>query len=361
MQTDLSKIDQSQFYVNGGTFCGVPALLVTPKQMGVKWTRENEIFRSSIWTLDGKLLSGSFKKFVNWEEKPDFHPAPKSLKGCELMEKLDGSTMIVDYVNGNLSMRTRGTFSYETLDNAVDFMEAQEKYPKMKPWLQENSHVTLLFEIVTPNNRIVINYGETVDIYLIGAVYKEDYTYASQGALDMIADECGFHRPRRFSFDSIEDMCAAVAAFEGLEGVCVYYNGGQSIRKVKAAKYLILHRMKSELSSMGNIIDMYIDQGCPPYSVLYQYVMETFDFELAEQCKGQLSKICDAYKEVQRILAHMDSFIGERLKGLKRAEQAKIVTAAYGETNRAGYVFKMLDGKEIDCDGIKKLLLQVLK
>ena len=358
---NLSDYDLSGFYVNSGVFCGVPAVLVTPKQMGVSWDYSNEIFRSSIWDTAGNLLSASFKKFVNWEEKPEFHPAPKSLAGCELMEKLDGSTMIVDYVNGQLSMRTRGTFSYETLDNAIDFMEAAEKYPGIERVLEIHRNYSLLFEIVTPNNRIVINYGDAVDIYLIGAIDKDTYKLLPQGLLDIIAGEIGCKRPATYSFDSVEDMCAAVTAFEGKEGVCVYYNNGQSIRKVKAAKYLILHRMKSELSGMANIIDMYIDQGCPDFGALYAYVVDTFDFELAEQCKGSLSRICDAMKEVRRILAHMATFVAERLGGLTRAQQAKIVIEAYGQTNRAGYVFKMLDGKQIDGDGIKKLLLQVLK
>lgn len=361
MTTDLEKIDRTQFYVNSGVFCGIPAVLVTPKQMGVDWNYANEIYRSSIWSLEGALLSASLKKFVNFEERPDFHPAPKSLAGCSIIDKVDGSTMICDFVNGQVNARTRGTFHYSTLDNAFDFEYILHKYPNIRTFLAEHPSISLVFEITTPSNKIVINYGEEPDVWLINAINKDTYQYFTQNELDCVSETYGWKRPARYSFDSIAQMIEAVTALEGREGVCLYYKNDQDIRKCKAAKYLILHRMKSELSGMGNIIDMYIDQGCPSYSVLYQYVMETFDFELAEQCKGSLSRIADAYKEVQRILAHMDSFIGDRLRGLSRAEQAKIVIAAYGETNRAGYVLKMLDGKQIDGDGIKKLLLQVLK
>lgn len=361
MQTDLSRINREQFYVNPGIFCGVPAVLVTPKQIGVKWTKETVIYRSSIWTLDGKLLSAGKKKFVNWGETPDLFPPPLSLKNCYIPEKIDGSLLITDFHNDQLNFRTRGTFSHITLDNAADFDEIRRKYPQIENFHRINPGYSLLMEITSPNNQIVINYGPDVDIVLIGCVKKEDYTYLTQKHLDLIGADYGFKRPARYSFDSVAQMIEMVQAFEGKEGVCIYYHNDQDILKCKALKYLILHRMKSELSGMTNIVDMYIAQGCPDFGTLYAYVVDTFDFELAEQCKGSLSRICDAMKEVRRILAHMATFVAERLQGLKRSEQAKIVLEAYGDTNRAGYVFKLLDGKEIDGDGIKKLLLQVLK
>ena len=37
------------------------------------------------------------------------------------------------------------------------------------------------------------------------------------------------------------------------------------------------------------------------------------------------------------------------------------VFGAYGNTNRATFLFKLLDGKQLDDDAIKKLIYQVLK
>ena len=64
--------------------------LVIPKHIGVTWNPENSIFRSSVWDVEGNPVSLSFKKFVNWGEKPDQFPVPSSLNGCVVMEKLDG-------------------------------------------------------------------------------------------------------------------------------------------------------------------------------------------------------------------------------------------------------------------------------
>jgi hypothetical protein len=44
-----------------------------------------------------------------------------------------------------------------------------------------------------------------------------------------------------------------------------------------------------------------------------------------------------------------------------RKEQAQLVISSYGETNRAAFVFKLLDGKSLGKEEYKKLLFQILK
>jgi len=58
----------------------------------------------------------------------------------------------------------------------------------------------------------------------------------------------------------------------------------------------------------------------------------------------------------------MNSFVNNRLRLLPtRKEQAQLVISSYGETNRAAFVFKLLDGKSFGKEEYKKLLFQVLK
>jgi hypothetical protein len=54
--------------------------------------------------------------------------------------------------------------------------------------------------------------------------------------------------------------------------------------------------------------------------------------------------------------------VNNRLRSLpSRKEQAQLVISSYGETNRAAFVFKLLDGKSLGKEEYKKLLFQVLK
>ena len=109
MKVDLQSIDLTQFYVNEHVLNGELVYLVIPRQIGCVWNKQNKIFRSSVWNSKGELISASFQKFVNFGENPEIFPVPISLKNCVVMEKLDGSTLIVSKYKGQYIIRTRGT------------------------------------------------------------------------------------------------------------------------------------------------------------------------------------------------------------------------------------------------------------
>ena len=88
-------------------------------------------------------------------------------------------------------------------------------------------------------------------------------------------------------------------------------------------------------------------------------IENTYDFECAQMAMPYVSKVCDAFKNVQKIIDGMISFV-EPLTEITRKEAALKIISAYGKTNRASYVFNLLDGKELDKDSYKKLLLQSL-
>lgn len=363
MKFDLQYINREQFHVDEHIWNGQVVHLVQPKQMGCEWTQENKIFRSSVWNDEGELISASFPKFVNWGEKPDVFPVPTSLKNATIMEKLDGSTLIVSKYKGNYMIRTRGTIDAGKMEKNGFEIEIfkNEVLPKFGIWLNEDTWKnSFIFEWTSPLNTIVINYGEKPTFSLIGIVQHDNYSLWNQENLDIFADSMGFSRPATYTFTSIEDLIASVEKWEGKEGVCVYHRDGQEIHKVKGAWYLMLHHMKSELSSLEKVVDVWVARGYPSYQEFYTYIVTTFDYELAEQVRGHISNISDGYKEVLKIIAHMKAFV-EPLKQLPRKDAALKILSAYGETNRKSFCFNLLDGKELDGEAIKKLIFQVLK
>lgn len=368
MKIDFTEHNLDEFIVKHGVFCGTPATLVIPNHIGTKFTQHNSIFRSSIWDLDGNLISASFKKFVNWGENPGNFPTPESLNKTTIVEKIDGSAVIIDYINGVLSMRTRGTFSVITMENAVDFELCLNKYPKISEWLKNNSNYSLITEITTPNLRIVIRYGDEPDFWLTGAINKDDYSLMTQTELDKLAEELGMIRPETYTFSTISDLLENVEKWKDKEGVCAYSNDGQMIHKVKSADYLCKHRLKEEFCNFERVLDFYIAQNCPDFKSFQERVSQVTDWETATEIVGDISKCVDAWKEVRQITSGMNRFVEEKLKPLgnpfdkkDRGQMAKSVLQAYGNTNRSSFVFKCLDGKELDKDDLKKLFYQVLK
>ena len=361
MQIDINTIDRENFIVKEVQFAGQKAYLVNPNHIGTKYTPQNLIFRSSIWSESGELLSGAWKKFFNANEKPEIDPLPASLLGARVLEKLDGSLGIFDLVNGVFSSRTRGTANSNQLENAADFEEIKGRYD-IEEYLRANPHISLLCEITSPRQRIVIDYGDTPEAYLIGAVDKRNYSYLLQGEIDEIAAELGMPRPRSYNFDSIEDIAAQLQDLKGIEGYCLYYGNDQKIRKFKAQFYLTLHRLKSEISNQEKLCELYINIGRPSFADFQKYLNDAFDWEIAQMAYGDCSRICDANRSVEAIVEGMRAVVA-RVQGRPRKDQAIEIINSYGgeKNNRAGMVFKLLDGKELTVEDYKKLFLQILK
>jgi hypothetical protein len=89
-------------------------------------------------------------------------------------------------------------------------------------------------------------------------------------------------------------------------------------------------------------------------------VSKNFDYEIAESCKGDISRICEGMKEVEKLVAAMKTKV-ETLKGMQRKDAAAVILQAYGNTNRSGMAFTLLDNKPLKTDDVKKLLYQVTK
>lgn len=371
MKINLQLIDRESFMVHQHFVDEHACFLVQPIHFGATWNKENLIYRSSLWDKDGNPVSLSFKKFFNWDEKPDIFPAPSDLKNAKLMEKLDGSTLIFSRYDGHTVVRTRGTVDARKQANGYEIEYLLQKYPKFSAMLKQADtyNQSFICEWLSPTNRIVLNYGDEPDMRLIAAINHVDYTLVPQSVLDLYAESWDLPRPRTFSYNSVEEMKSAVEVLKDQEGLCVYYGNEQQIRKVKAASYLFLHRAKSEISSIDKIIDVYIDWFMPRHTLsheltgyveFFEYLTVKFDFEIATMATGHVSRICDAMKEVHKIVTALFEFASERMN-IARNIAAKEVLQAYGSTGRSAIIFKMMDRKTIGTDDYKKLLYQVLK
>ncbi len=380
MRIDLSTVNREQFMVHTHLIGGEMVYLIQPVHIGCEWDGKNDIFRSSVWDMGGNLVSGSYKKFVNWGEKPHIYPIPTSLSGAHLMEKLDGSTLIFSRWNGNTIIRTRGTVDARKQNNGNEIDVLLSKYPEFIKMVEsrETDNCSYIFEWTSPTNQIVINYGYEPDMVLTNIVRHDDYSYATQPALNAFAMEYGLRRPVTYNYDSIDEMRSAVEAFRGVEGLCVYFHNDQQILKVKGAQYLFLHRAKSEISSIEKVMDVYLDNPVVPgqymnYQEFMKFLETTFDFEIAQMAQGHVSRLVDAMKEANKIVEGMKNFLeGIRVSKVgsfvvtlddrqMRKQAAVKISQAYGSTGRSAMLFKMLDGKAFSNDDYKKLLFQILK
>jgi hypothetical protein len=355
-------IKEGFFNINSVVFCGVDSYLITP-QIDAKWNQSNLFFRSLITDREGNILSSGFPKFFNYGEKLDCYPDPENFNDWRYEDKIDGSLLIADYVNDTFSMRTRGTVSYASQENARDFERLPDKYPKVVDFLKENQHLSLLFEIVTPNNVIVVR-PQQIEFYLIGAINKNGMVVVSPNDLTDIWRKIGpVPAPQSYKFlntNNLSKIAETIKHWKGKEGIVVSYNNGQNRIKLKSDWYNWLHRIKSKLSSENNLIEYYADSEMPSFEEFFNKIEKEFDFEIATQLEHEILKICKAGEKAKACIENMVDFVASIRSFNSRKDQARHIISSYGKYGRAPFVFSILDGKQLEKNQLIKLINQFL-
>lgn len=331
--------------------------LVYPRTVQPNWYTENLQYRSSIWTKDSKPVSLGFKKFFNLGERPDLCGGIKDIpaKDTEIIEKIDGSCLIVSRFKGQLIVRTRRTIDATKHENGKEIEILKSKYQVAfyNDLLETHS---LIYEWVSPNNYIVIRYPQP-DIYLIGAIRHEDYKLMHQGDLDRLAVNLGVRRPRRFGIASnLQDVVLLVRDMNDIEGICIYSNKGQTIHKVKSKQYLLLHSFRSNCT-IDNIADILCslskDGLLPPKEILENHITTIFDYECSQYAKPiikQLYLAVDKYNADFKIASSLTN----RMLESDRKEFASLMLDQMPVMAHLGFL--MRDNKEIRPENIKKVL-----
>lgn len=356
MRIDLSKIDREQFRVDPQWLFDERFHLVQPQHVGCKWTQENKIFRSSLWNEAGELVSAGFPKFTNWGENPQNFPVPTSLLDATVVEKMDGSCLIVSKYKGKFIFRTRGTVDATKLPNGHELEVFRARHPKIFEAFAERDtwKFSLLFEWVSPNQRIVINYGNRPQFFLVGIV-RHDYMLAPQRYLDVAAGKWNCLRPPTHPFGNIVELISKVSDLRGVEGMVVYTGNGQVLHKVKSKWYLELHRLKSELNSFDKLMDTWFTAGKPEASDFITRLASIFDWETANQLEPEILLLTRCFEKARQLVEGRYEVIAQVRKLPTRREQAHSILARYSKED-SGMLFAMLDNKPVKDDDIKKLV-----
>lgn len=354
--------DKEQFDFKECTILGDAAWLITPKRAGVVWTNENARFRSClVRQSDGFVISQGFRKFTNFHEATAFEPW-NLLWPIEARLKIDGSLLIVSRYKGELIIRTRGSFDYSGMPNADEMPSLIERFPKAfdNTWLANESH-SFLYEWTSPKHVIVLREHDTPRLTLIGIVDHQDAYYVEQTMLDAIAKKLNLLRPIPIDFKDLIEVRSTVLPWKGKEGIVAYSPDGQTLKKFKATEYLDLHRLAAGMSTIGGVLETYLNG--PKYfetvEEFYTYVESVADFEIASRNKGLIEEVIAAYNKMTDNIDQAKFLVNVMKYRLDEdatiAEQAKYITAQLSGHTRA-FAFNYLHGRENDSQLIKRAL-----
>jgi RNA ligase len=189
--------------------------------------------------------------------------------------------------------------------------------------------VTYLVEIIYPENRIVVDYGDREDLVLLAVVDTET-------GLDLPLPEIGL--PLAQCYDGIADVAALLTlAGENQEGFVVRFRSGLRV-KLKFPEYVRLHRLLTAVTPRFIWEQLRAGAGIDD---LVQNVPEAF----ASWVQATASKLAVAYAAVET-----ECRADFRDEGDRRRTAEHFKTCRY-----PAVLFRMLDGKPYD-DVIWKLV-----
>lgn len=193
------------------------------------WTDVTRQCRGLITDAAGTVLARPWSKFFNYGEHPEGSidlAAP-----ADVTDKMDGSLGIMYPVPDGWAIATRGSFASDQALHATQLL--RERYPDFTP----PDGMTCLFEIIYPGNRIVVDYGGTDDLVLLGAV---DIATGEAVGPDWVS---GWDGPAAETFTA-RSLAEALALppRRNAEGLVVRLHDGMMI-KIKQDDYVALHRL----------------------------------------------------------------------------------------------------------------------
>lgn len=191
--------------------------------------------RGIVFDNDGVLVQRCIPKFFNHDE-PDGIKV-KRLTLAEqvpvIQEKLDGSLIKItkDEKHG-LVITSKASFESDQARMAKEIVD-ENNYNFEEGW-------TYHFELIHPDNQIVLNYGDERKLVLLAII--DNITGKD---IDIYSDEFKFEKPKLYSYETLLDV--NILNKDGLhEGVVVNY--GSYRLKYKTDEYIRLHRIVTEFT-----------------------------------------------------------------------------------------------------------------
>jgi len=195
------------------------------------WNDVTKMCRGLILDADYNIIARPFPKFKNYEElnKNEIPNLP-----YKVFIKLDGSLGILYFNDNKPYIATRGSFSsvQSIVANEILYSKYQHLFEKL------NKNKTYLFEIIYKENRIVVNYGDIKDIFLLTVVDNETGKDEIEDIGFPIVEEYG-----SVSFDELKKLNK-----NNEEGYVIKFDNNFRM-KIKFEDYVRLHKIVTGISS----------------------------------------------------------------------------------------------------------------
>ena len=286
---------------------------------------------------DGRIVGWCLPKFFNHTQHDAGHDWAPTLpdEPFEVYDKVDGSLGVVFHYAGAWRVATKGSFVSDQAAWAQRYLDRADTSAL-------DLSVTYLAEIVYPENRIVVNYGDRRDLVLLAAFRADGTELALREAAP--AWEGIGSVVRTYDWSDTFGVLAALAEknqhLDGAdatgtdaEGWVIRFASGLRV-KSKLTSYVSLHKVLTGTSERS-VWEVLSSGGDP--AALYDKVPDEF----AEWVK----------KVVERLNGLFDSYLGVahyEFEQIGRIPDRKAFAAAATQSECRAALFRLYDGRSID-------------
>jgi len=330
--------------------------------------------RGLVLDTEGNVIAKPFPKFFNYEEhKPEDIPN----EYFEIYEKVDGSLGIFFYyeeelsderryniwfnnnyqtgmerffdpnnlpnfddpyyeptpkIKGEWHMATRGSF---TSEQAIKGMEIANRYNYNKICVPG---YTYLFEIIYPENRIVVDYGKEERLVLLGVMNRrgEEFPYE-----ELVEDGWDIVMKYKTWGEDWETLKKEIS--KDNEGYVIRFSGGMRM-KIKGDEYVRLHRILTNFSTK-DIWELL--RNNEPLESFLERVPDEFDAWV----KGVVRDLKYSFFQIDERAGKMHDYFRYGKYNDREVEPTKKEFAEYIKqfpTELASVMFKMWDKRPYD-------------
>ncbi len=215
-----------------------------------QWEEDTMNCRGLILDGEGNIIAKPFKKFFNigeYGEEANLGKIP-NYTWFDIWDKMDGSLGILYRMpDGEFRIATRGSFESEQSKKATEMFHKMFKQPE----LIFADNWTYLFEIIYPENRIVVDYGKEENLVLLAVknnvndyemTYEELLRFSNEFDISVVQYH-GRVSYNRFAFLKVENDI-----LKGKEGFVLKFDNGLRV-KIKSEEYVRIHRVVTGLNS----------------------------------------------------------------------------------------------------------------
>lgn len=258
----------------------------------------------------GEIIAKPWSKFFNLSEHETI---PDGL--AQVREKMDGSLGIVFHYDDKWHIATRGSFTSEQALKAQQWIAGRD-FPK---------GYTHLFEIIYPENRIVVDYDG-----FEGLVYLESLCLFKGKPHDVLDWP---NKSKNFGCVHPQDL---LKHKDNAEGYVLYWPEYDFRVKVKFDEYVRLHKIMTEYSIKR--LWEHLSAG-GDFNTMISGVPDEFYAEVSRDC----TKLLDAYDGIYEDATKTAEAVHDMPT---RKEQA--VYVMQHNKDLSGIVFKLLDDKDVN-------------